>query len=71
MGFTYDSYITEEDFETVSDTNAGNVLMKALLLTDEQVERYGQRMQNLTDDEKITSAMRIMCRTVRPGGKAL
>ena len=22
MGFTYDSYITEEDFETVSDTNA-------------------------------------------------
>lgn len=52
MGFTYDSYITEEDFETVSDTNAGNVLMKALLLTDEQVERYGQMMQNLTDDEK-------------------
>ena len=35
-----------------SDTNAGNVLMKALLLTDEQVERYGQMMQNLTDDEK-------------------
>ena len=52
MGLTYDSYITEEDFETVSDTNAGNVLMKALLLTDEQVERYGQMMQNLTDDEK-------------------
>ena len=52
MGFTYDSYITEEDFETVSDTHAGNVLMKALLLTDEQVERYGQMMQNLTDDEK-------------------
>ena len=52
MGFTYDSYITEENFETVSDTNAGNVLMKALLLTDEQVERYGRMMQNLTDDEK-------------------
>ena len=52
MGFTYDSYITEENFETVSDTNACNVLMKALLLTDEQVERYGQMMQNLTDDEK-------------------
>ena len=52
MGFTYDSYITEEDFETVSDTHAGNVLMKALLLTDEQVERYGQMMQHLTDDEK-------------------
>ena len=52
MGFTYDSYITEENFETVSDTHAGNVLMKALLLTDEQVERYGQMMQNLTDDEK-------------------
>ena len=55
----------------MSDTHAGNVLMKALLLTDEQVERYGQMMQNLTDHEKITSAMRIMCRTVRPGGKVL
>ena len=36
----------------MSDTHAGNVLMKALLLTDEQVGRYGQMMQNLTDDEK-------------------
>ena len=36
----------------MSDIHAGNVLMKALLLTDEQVERYGQMMQHLTDDEK-------------------
>lgn len=46
MGFTYDSYISEEEFNKLSDQNKTNVLMRALLLSDEQIKKYG----NIFDD---------------------
>lgn len=40
-GFTYDYYVTEEALEGVSDSVRERLLIRALVLDDEQVQRYG------------------------------
>lgn len=50
MGFTYDSYITVRDFP--SDPSGNDKLMsRAVLLTDEQVARYGHLYTYLGENE--------------------
>lgn len=49
MGFAYDQYIRMSDLETVSETNRSEMLVRAIGLTDEQVERYGMYLQEATD----------------------
>ncbi|MDQ9832808.1 hypothetical protein RFY41_07115, partial [Acinetobacter soli] len=39
MGFTYEYYITPDRFENLPENERAQVLMKALLLTPEQVEQ--------------------------------
>lgn len=38
MGFAYDAYVTMEELEEVEETKRSNVLVRAVALTDEQVE---------------------------------
>lgn len=38
LGLSYDRYLTEEQYETVSKTSRAGVLCKAVVLTDEQIE---------------------------------
>ncbi len=49
MGFTYDYYITEAQAETVEAVDRSNLMMKAILLTDEQVGKYGGLLTNISD----------------------
>lgn len=45
-GFTYDEYITEEQYEQCSDSNRHLLLLKAIVLNDEQAKKYGDILKN-------------------------
>lgn len=49
MGFTYDYYITEESYETTVKTTRANLLMRALVLSEEDAETYGKYLEKLPD----------------------
>ena len=51
MGFTFDYYITPEQLVTVGMDKRSNLLLKALVLTDEQIEKYGDKLQQLPEAE--------------------
>jgi uncharacterized membrane protein YfhO len=51
MGFTFDSYISESDWKTYGDEQRCSLLLRALVLSEEQVEQYGAWMQPLSADE--------------------
>lgn len=40
MGFCFDSFITEEEFERVKENNRPQAILNALVLTREQMEKY-------------------------------
>jgi uncharacterized membrane protein YfhO len=45
MGFIYDTYITPDDWRpNIDEKSAANLLLNAMLLTDEQAEKYGDLM---------------------------
>lgn len=50
MGFTYEYYITPDRFENLPENERAQVLMKALLLTEEQAETWGGSLQPLPED---------------------
>ena len=49
MGFTYQYYVTQDTFEETGERQRGNLLMKALLLSEEQIARYGGLLTELPD----------------------
>ena len=49
MGFTYDYYVTEATYEASVKTLRSNLLMRALVLEDEDVKAYGQYLTELPD----------------------
>ena len=49
MGFTYDYYVTEATYEASIKTLRSNLLMRALVLTDEDVAQYGKYLTELPD----------------------
>ncbi|MGN0974515.1 MAG: YfhO family protein [Gemmiger sp.] len=51
LGTAYDYYITADQLEHVVETERGNVLMKALVLTEEQIETYGDCIRPLPEDQ--------------------
>lgn len=51
MGFAYDHYITAEQFERVPEDARGNILMRAVLLSGEQIERFDGLLTQLPDSE--------------------
>ena len=51
MGFTYDHYITAETYENSMTSTRSNLLMRALVLSDEDVEKYGKYLTELPDDK--------------------
>ena len=50
MGFTYDYYVTEATYQTSIKTLRSNLLMRALVLTDEDVTQYGRYLTELSED---------------------
>ena len=49
MGFTYDYYVTEATYEASIKTLRSNLLMRALVLTDEDVAQYGKYLTELSE----------------------
>lgn len=49
MGFTYDYYITEESYETTIKNTRANLLMRALVLSEEDAETYSKYLKKLPD----------------------
>ena len=49
MGFTYDYYVTKATYEASVKTLRSNLLMRALVLEDEDVAQYGQYLIELPD----------------------
>ena len=45
-GFTYDEYITQSEYETVGEDNRHLLLLKAMVLTDEQARKYRDILQH-------------------------
>lgn len=45
LGFTYDTYITADDFEKISDEKKSNVLMHSVLLDSKQAEKYSSILE--------------------------
>ena len=51
MGFTYDYYLTETQYEDTVTPTRSNLLMRALVLTEEDVVAYGQYLTPLPTAE--------------------
>lgn len=49
MGFTYDYYITEESYETTVKNTRANLLMRALVLSEEDAKAYGKYLKKLPE----------------------
>lgn len=47
MGIAYDAYIRDEDFQVLTPLTAEKLLLKALVLSDEQAEQYGDILTEL------------------------
>ncbi len=50
MGFAYDNYITGEVFEEQNNIYKGNMLIRAMVLNEEQIARYGNIISKLNVD---------------------
>lgn len=52
-GFSYDYYMSYDFCESYSESSRAALMLKAILLTDEQIEKYGKYMTNIEDiDDK-------------------
>lgn len=50
-GFSYNYYVTKEYMENYYGADRVNLMLKAILLDDEQIKKYGHLMQNVEDIE--------------------
>ena len=53
-GFTYDYYITKEQCDTFTANERSNVMLKALVLDEEQVKKYSHLLKNVSEDFNVT-----------------
>ena len=51
MGFTYDYYVTQEQLDTVPEEERAQILMRALLLDEDQLETYAGLLDPLPQEE--------------------
>ncbi len=55
MGFTFDSYITRSDYDGLTESRREQVLLKALVLTERQAEKWSDMLTPLPLSEQIWS----------------
>lgn len=53
MGFTFDTYVKTTDWKSYSEETRCNLLLRALVLDQEQIEKYGEWMRPLLNSNKI------------------
>lgn len=49
MGFTYDHFITQAQYDEIPEESRSKVMMSAIVLSDMQVKRYSDRLTQLED----------------------
>ena len=52
MGFTYDYYITEEEYEATVKNTRSNLLMRALVFSEEDAAVYGKYLKKLPEEKR-------------------
>ena len=52
MGFTYDYYVTEETYGQANKNSRANLLMRALVFSDEDAAAYGQYLTELPEEKQ-------------------
>ncbi len=55
-GFSYDSYMSYELCEKYSGNDRAKMMLKAILLSDEQIEKYSNILKNIDDEEIISTS---------------
>ena len=50
-GFTYEYYMTEDECSKHSAKDRSNMMVKAILLTNDQIKKYGKYLKNIEDDQ--------------------
>ena len=68
MGFSYPYYITQKTFEDYPESMRDRLLLKAVLLSDEQIAKYGGLLKELPQDEMplvTNEEMRKDCAVLR------
>ena len=73
MGFTFSNYIAKGKWNSTSTSYRSNLLMRALVLSSEQIEKYGSWMQpvsdsnvSMTEEEYLRSAATVPHPPVTP-----
>lgn len=51
MGFAYDYYMTTDQADEIGEQNRSNAMLKAMILSDEQVVKYGGWLTNISKFE--------------------
>ncbi len=51
MGFTYDQYITQKTFDDTSEDDRDRLLLEGILLSEEQIKKYGSYYTELASDD--------------------
>lgn len=51
LGFTYDRYVTEEAYDETAQSNRELLMLKALVLTDRQIQKWGDMLTELPKSE--------------------
>ena len=54
MGFSYDYYVSETEYNSTPELNRNLLMLKALVLSDEQIAKYGDLLDSLSNSQYIT-----------------
>lgn len=54
LGFTYDKYMTKDFCDEQGELSRADLMLKAILLNDDQIEKYGDRLSKFDTDEYIS-----------------
>lgn len=52
-GFSYEYYMTKEFCDRYSETDRASMMLKAILLDDEQIKKYGHLLKNIETAEEV------------------
>lgn len=56
MGLAYDSYIDEDEFNKLSDLAKQKIMLRAVVLNEEQQKAYGADLEEISDPDKYAAA---------------
>lgn len=54
MGFCYDSYVSETDYEVCPENDRSKLMLKAMVLSQEQIEKYSFTQDKLENSRSFT-----------------